>query len=68
MHDLILLVDFHQENIPTNMRLIKHIVTHPVTKNDLITSLALVTDIQLIKSIKERSEKKIKNLNKKRFY
>ena len=66
LSDLILLMEFHQENLPTIKKMIRFILSNPVSKNDLLVALALATDISRLKNVKKRLEENISSLNEKR--
>lgn len=67
MHDLVLLVQFHQHNLPIIKKMIRFILSNPVSQNDLIIALTLATDISSLRNIKKRLEVDTKTLNKKRI-
>lgn len=66
MSDLVLLVEFHYHNIPIIKRMIRFILSNPVSQNDLIIALSLVKDINRLKNIKKNLEEKIETLHKTR--
>jgi len=65
---LVSLIDTYKDNLPTISKLIKFIIQHPSTKNDLIAALGLVKDIPNLKRLKKQLEEKIENLNETREY
>jgi hypothetical protein len=68
LSDLMLLIEFHQENLPTIKKMIRFILSNPVSKNDLLVALALATDTSRLRNVKEKLEEKIKELYNEREY
>ncbi len=66
---LVSLVEAHRDHLPTISKLIKYIIQNPFTKNDLIVALALVKDINRLKTYQEKSrgENRISKRNKKPY-
>lgn len=66
MSDLALLVEFHYHNLPIIKRMIRFILSNPITQHDLIVTLELVKDIKRLKNTKKNLEEKIQNLTETR--
>jgi hypothetical protein len=60
---LVSFIEAHRNHLPTISKLIKYIVQHPFTKNDLIGSLGFVKDINRLRTVKKNPVENISTLN-----
>lgn len=66
MHDLVLLFELHQDNLPIIKKMIRFILSNPVSQNDLMTILEIMDDIPRLKVVKKTLMQKIRYLTETR--
>jgi len=68
LSDLVLLVECRQHQLPIIKKIIRFILSNPISQNDMIIALALATDISRLRNIKKKLEENIKVLKQKSQY
>ena len=68
LSDLISLMEFHQENLPIIKKMIRFILSNPISKNNLLFALTLATDTSRLRNVNKRLEEKVKELYNEREY
>lgn len=66
LNDLVLLVEFHSYNLPIIKKMMRFILSNPVSQNDMIIALALAIDISRLRNIKRNLEEKVSTLTERR--
>lgn len=66
MNDLVLLYEYHQQSLPTIKKIIRFVLSNPVSQNDMILALALAKDISRLRNIKRNLEEKVATLTERR--